>query len=260
MTNNLISILITNYNKDKFLAKCLKSINSQNYNNYETILFDDCSTDNSLKIIKKFKKIRLIKNKKRNNRSSALNQINGIFKAFKKSKGSLICLLDSDDYFKKNKLRIVSEKFRDKNICSLYDFPETSNNLFKYKKKNTNHIWPSIFPTSCISISREKFRIFEKHVEKSKYLNLEIDARLTIFLKFYFDEYNVLEKNLTVYNYDNNSITAKIPKYSVKWWLRRYEAYKYFQYILRKKKKNFVLSIDYFVTIFFVFLIRIFKL
>ena len=65
MKNNLISILITNYNKDKFLTKCLYSIKNQNYNNYEVIIFDDCSTDNSLNIIRKFKKVRLIKNKKR---------------------------------------------------------------------------------------------------------------------------------------------------------------------------------------------------
>ena len=56
MKNNLISILITNYNKDKFLTKCLYSIKNQNYNNYEVIIFDDCSTDNSLNIIRKFKK------------------------------------------------------------------------------------------------------------------------------------------------------------------------------------------------------------
>ena len=64
MKNNLISILITNYNKDKFLTKCLYSIKNQNYNNYEVIIFDDCSTDNSLNIIRKFKKVRLIKIKK----------------------------------------------------------------------------------------------------------------------------------------------------------------------------------------------------
>ena len=69
MKNNLISILITNYNKDKFLTKCLYSIKNQNYNNYEVIIFDDCSTDNSLNIIRKFKKVRLIKNKKRTNKS-----------------------------------------------------------------------------------------------------------------------------------------------------------------------------------------------
>ena len=260
MKNNLISILITNYNKDKFLTKCLYSIKNQNYNNYEVIIFDDCSTDNSLNIIRKFKKVRLIKNKKRTNKSAPFNQINGLMIDFAKSKGNLICLLDSDDYFVKNKLKIIDKEFKNKDISSLYNFPETSKNRFKYREKNTNNIWPTIFPTSCISITREKFKIFEKHIKKNKYLNLEIDARLTIFLKFYFDEYNVLEKNLTIYNYDNNSITAKIPKYSIKWWFRRFEAYMYLKYILKKKNKKFESSFDYSATLFFVSLIKILKL
>ena len=53
---SFISILISNYNKDKFLENCLKSIYKQKYNNFEIILFDDNSTDKSLKIIRKFKK------------------------------------------------------------------------------------------------------------------------------------------------------------------------------------------------------------
>ena len=61
MKNDLISILITNYNKEKFLKKCLDSVYYQNYRNYEIILFDDCSDDKSLEIIKKYKKIKLIK-------------------------------------------------------------------------------------------------------------------------------------------------------------------------------------------------------
>ena len=66
MKDNFISILITNYNKSKFLKKCLKSLLDQKYNNFEIIIFDDCSEDNSIKIIEEFKKIKLIKNKKKN--------------------------------------------------------------------------------------------------------------------------------------------------------------------------------------------------
>ena len=40
--NNLISILITNYNKEKFLKKCLDSVYKQKYKNFEVILYDDC--------------------------------------------------------------------------------------------------------------------------------------------------------------------------------------------------------------------------
>ena len=59
-TENFISILITNYNKENFLEKSLHAVCNQNFQNYEIILFDDCSKDNSVEIIKRFKKIKLI--------------------------------------------------------------------------------------------------------------------------------------------------------------------------------------------------------
>ena len=102
--------------------------------------------------------------------------------------------------------------------------------------------------------------MFKKHILSKRYLNLEIDARLIIFLRYYFNEYNILKKRLTIYNYDKNSITAKINKYSVKWWLRRFEAFQYLKYILSKKKKKFNLSFDYFLTMYFSFIIKFFKL
>ena len=61
MTNNFISILITNYNKSKFLKKNILSVVNQEYGNYEIIMFDDNSNDNSLEIIKKFKKNKINK-------------------------------------------------------------------------------------------------------------------------------------------------------------------------------------------------------
>ena len=67
----MISVLITNYNKSKFIKRSLKSVISNRYKNYEIILFDDASTDNSLKILKQFKNIKLITNKKKINKSPA---------------------------------------------------------------------------------------------------------------------------------------------------------------------------------------------
>ena len=61
----MISILITNYNKSKFLKKTIKSLKKNNYKNYEIILFDDVSTDDSLETLKEFRDIKLIKNKKK---------------------------------------------------------------------------------------------------------------------------------------------------------------------------------------------------
>ena len=90
---------------------------------------------------------------------------------------------------------------------------------------------------------------FIKYLTPNLFPNLEIDARLNIFMKFYLNEYNIIRKKLTKYNDDQFSITSNIPKYSKKWWFRRLEAYKYMQFILQKKNKKLNITIDYLITI-----------
>ena len=70
----LVTILITNFNKEKYLLKSLNSCTNQSYKNLEIIIVDNGSTDNSLKIISKFKKVQLYKNKQRL-KSKALTQL-----------------------------------------------------------------------------------------------------------------------------------------------------------------------------------------
>ena len=55
MNKIFASILITNFNKSRYLDEALKSCINQNFKNKEILIFDDCSTDNSLKIIKNIK-------------------------------------------------------------------------------------------------------------------------------------------------------------------------------------------------------------
>ena len=254
MKNNLISILITNYNKSKFLKKNLNSLFFQNYKNFEIIIFDDCSEDNSIKIIEKFRGVKLIKNKKKIFKSGPLNQINGLIEAFKYSKGNIICLMDADDFFTKNKLFEINNYFtKNLNHKVVFNFPLTSEKIkFSIKDNKDYLVWPTIFPTSCISIRRKFFEIFIKKIKKKKFENLEIDARITIFFKFYYNEYNLIRKRITVYNYDHFGITAKINKYSKLWWFRRLEAFNYLKYILFIKRKKFTISTDYILTKFIV--------
>jgi len=102
MRNKRVSILISNYNKGKYLDKCLRSCFNQNYSNLEVILFDNYSNDNSETIIKKYKKVVFYK-KKKISTSSPINQLDLLLSGFKKSSGQFIFLLDSDDFFLKKK-------------------------------------------------------------------------------------------------------------------------------------------------------------
>ena len=98
MKKKLISVLITNYNKEKFLKRSLNSVCNQNFHNYEIILYDDCSSDRSIDIINKYKKVRLIKNLKRSKKSHALNQIKGVLEAFNRSQMIILIKINLKKY------------------------------------------------------------------------------------------------------------------------------------------------------------------
>ena len=249
MKKNSISILITNHNKNIFLNKNLKKSLDQNYKNFEVILYDDRSTDGSIETIQKFKKINLIKNKK-NYIHPPINQLEGIIKAFKKSKGKIICLMDSDDYFGKKKLEFINDYFNEnkkKNI--LFDIPFSKKKHFFPKQKNHSYsIWPSIIPTSGISLKRDFMKKFIKVAQRKKYHHLEIDSRISIFSYHYMNEINYTKTRLTFYNIDPFGISSKYNKFSKLWWHKRFQAFSYLKYILKKKNKRFIISLDYLIT------------
>ena len=260
MKKKLISILITNFNKEKFLKKTLSSIVSQNFKDYEIILFDDASTDRSLDIIKKFREVKLIKNLNINSRKSApLNQIEGIIEAFKLSKGNIVCLLDSDDIFTKNKLKKIFLYFK-KNFNKKFvvNLPYGKKNFYLKKVNPNESIWPTVLPTSCISFKRDFFKNYLRFIKKNNFYNLEIDSRLMIYAHHYCNDFNILHEKLTKYVADEKGISSKYRKFSLNWWLKRNEAFQYLMFILKKRKKYFIYSSDYYLTKVINFLIRIF--
>ncbi len=246
-----ISILITNFNKERFLKKSLNSCINQKFKNKEVVLFDDCSKDKSLEIIKRYKTIKLIKNKKKKYLSGPLNQIHGLLRTFKKSKGEIVFFLDSDDEFKKNKILKIFKIFEKNNKLNfIQDTPSLKNSKKKMKLKKKLFlftIWPSFFPTSCIAVRRSFLNQFFKYVEKNKFSNLEIDARLCIFA-YLKKEFNVTKRSLTFYNYDQYGITSKYKKFSLLWWKKRNEAFEYTRLLTKKMNINFFKGPDYYIT------------
>ena len=251
MKKIFVSILITNYNKSRYLKKTISSCLNQNFDNKEILVFDDCSTDNSLKILNKFKKIKVIRNKKKKFKSGPLNQIYGLNELFKISKGNIIFLLDSDDMFRKNKLFEISKIFKkNKKINFIQDTPLI--NLFKKKmllkkKKHFFSIWPSFFPTSCITFERSFFQNFLKVLRKNEFPNLEIDARLSIYAHIR-KQFFLTKKCLTIYNYDENGISSKYKKFSKNWWKKRDEAFSYMIFLMKKFDIKLFLGPDFYLT------------
>jgi glycosyltransferase involved in cell wall biosynthesis len=96
MNNPFVSVIVPNYNHAKFLEERLNTILSQTYQNFELIILDDASTDNSLMIIDKIKDnphiSHIIINKE--NCGSPFRQWH---KGFQLAKGDLIWIAESDD-------------------------------------------------------------------------------------------------------------------------------------------------------------------
>ena len=104
--NTLVSILIINYNNEKFVSRAINSCLTQNYKNVEILIHDDKSMEDSIKKINKFKKnkkVKILINRSKKKNISSFDAMNGYLNLFKKSKGKIICLLDSDDFFHKSK-------------------------------------------------------------------------------------------------------------------------------------------------------------
>lgn len=97
------SIVIPLYNKEIFVSKTLESVFQQTFQNYELLLIDDCSTDASLNIAKRFIDLRLTIIKHKLNKGLSATRNTGIANC----KGDWICLLDADDVWDKTYLKEI---------------------------------------------------------------------------------------------------------------------------------------------------------
>ena len=144
MSKDLVSIITPTYNCAKFIGATIESVLNQTYQNFEMIIVDDASKDNTEEVVKSFKdkRIKYIRLSKNSGPAVARNR------AMEEAKGKYMAFLDSDDLWKREKLEkqinfIKKNKY--KIICSDYEqIDEEGNKLNKIipckKKVNYNGI------------------------------------------------------------------------------------------------------------------------
>ncbi|WGD35757.1 glycosyltransferase family 2 protein [Olleya sp. YS] len=112
----LVSIITPMFNSEAFIEDTINSVLNQTYTDWELILIDDCSTDNTVTIaeefISKHPNIKLQKNQ--TNAGAAVSRNKGIYEA----NGDFIAFLDADDLWKPNKLE-VQVSFMQANNCDV---------------------------------------------------------------------------------------------------------------------------------------------
>ena len=98
--NDLVSIITPSYNTARFIAETINCVLAQTYPNWEMIIVDDCSTDNTDAVVGSFAdpRIRYLKNEKNSGAAVSRNR------ALREAKGKWIAFLDSDDLWEPEKL------------------------------------------------------------------------------------------------------------------------------------------------------------
>ena len=130
----LISVVIPVFNAQEYIENTVDSVINQEYKNWELIIIDDCSTDDSLSIVetkyKSNKKIEIIK-LERNSGGPAKPRNIGI----KNSNGDFIAFLDQDDIWDNDKLRICCNSICDNVDFIYHDMRVVAENDYSVKQK-----------------------------------------------------------------------------------------------------------------------------
>lgn len=220
MKNDLISIVMPSYNTDKFIKDAIQSVVSQTYKNWELIIVDDCSDDNTLEVVRGFndKRIRLFIAKKNCGAAKCRN------KALYEAKGRWIAFLDSDDvwfpdklgkqisfmkkrniHFSYTKYKKIDEDSRDTGIC-------VSGPSRIKKGRMYNYCWPG-----CLTV------MFDANIlpDKLKIANIKKnnDYAMWLFITKYADCY-LLDDVLAEYRLRNGSISREKSISLIKWHFR----------------------------------------
>ena len=167
-TEPLVSVLVANYNYARFLPAALDSLLAQTYRNWQGIICDDGSTDDSVRVIDQYSqqdcRIEVIR-KRNGGQNSAYNA------CYEKARGEIICLLDADDLFDAGKLQRVVDAFRGNTqagMCNHFSqVIDSAGNRqavvmqgfldsgWLAKKAMTRGACVSVPTTSCMSIRRD---------------------------------------------------------------------------------------------------------
>jgi len=250
MGRNLISIILPTYNRAKLIHRAINSVINQIYQEFQLIIVDDASIDNTEEIIKTYKDSRIYYIKLNNNMGPAGSRNIGI----KYSEGEYLAFIDSDDEWFPEKLEKQLEiflKYNDKNLGMVYT------DMIRISKENQKTYWRSpdfktenknLYEKSLnygvenigISTAMIKRKCFEKvgffDLNLKRLEDLEFFIRLSKYFNFYHLNIPLVYYYQTEYSVSSSLINLINA--------RKYILEKYFNDIAKDRK---ILSNHYFL-------------
>ena len=171
--NYKFSIITVTYNSEKFIRNCIKSVQNQTYKNFEHILVDGNSTDQTMPIISNYKgHFKHVLSEKDSGIWEAMN------KGLKIVTGDIVCFLNSDDYYNPNALNTVNKYFCNNKIDFLFG------SVKKYKLMHGYSPWKIKFSFGFYTSHSVGFFIKRtKHLKVGFYNKKFLSADLDFFYR-----------------------------------------------------------------------------
>src|SRR3989344_4435918 len=215
----LFSLITCSLNTEKYIRRCIISVKAQKYHNYEHILIDGESTDDTLKIIKDFKRKR--KTKIRVYSIPAKGISNAFNYGIERARGKYLYFLNSDDSLYDEKVLTDAATFLGKNqeidwIYGKIRVVEDNLNILGtfpdwkvFQKKNNNLLkYVNYIPHQAAFVQRKVFNKFGKFDESLK-VNMDVEFWLRIFRK---TEYKFFDRIIADYTIRSDSATSSKEK------------------------------------------------
>ncbi|MBR6907740.1 glycosyltransferase family 2 protein [bacterium] len=216
--NYKIGIIIPNCNYEHTIRKCLNSILNQTYNNYEIIIIDDCSTDNSLEIEREFAKtyprIKLVELKQKRYNGGARNE--GYL--YLSDDVDYVFCIDSDDWLlDKNVLEDINNKLQ-KNPDVLFmglskykNGKTTVSSIPEYKNKyDALKGWSGVGKVTKKSLATKQECLYKEGTLKE-------DKNQHCAVCFYMKSFELLKKPVYVWNQSNTKSVTTVRTRNVLW-------------------------------------------
>ena len=218
-----ISIIVPMYNAEKFIGKTIESVLAQTYQNWEMLIMNDVSTDNSLAIVsvyaKKDERIKIVNTEKN------VGVVKGRNFLIDLASGKYIAFLDADDYWHNEKLEKQIKFMKEKNAsisCTEYtrikENEEKINDVIIKEEISYNDMLKNNY-LGCLTVMYDAEKIGKRYFKE-----LEKNEDYVLWLEIVKDVNTIygLKENLAYYRVlDNSRSSNKVKTAKVRWEIYR---------------------------------------
>lgn len=219
----IVSIIVPMYNAEKFIGKTIESVLAQTYQNWEMLIMNDVSTDNSLAIVsmyaKKDERIKIVNTEKN------VGVVKGRNFLIDLASGKYIAFLDADDYWHNEKLEKQIKFMKEKNAsisCTEYtrvkENEEKINDVIIKEEISYNDMLKNNY-LGCLTVIYDA-----KKIGKRYFKELEKNEDYVLWLEIVKDVNTIygLKENLAYYRVlDNSRSSNKVKTAKVRWEIYR---------------------------------------